>query len=496
MSSNIIPRANEVVIAFVQPVGTELDNLRKHISESCSKFNTTVEKINLTDLIDDLSDKEKYLAGHDVCASFTSKGYLDLSKKMHIGSSLRKSFGKDIFALYGLSRICTFRDSNKKELDTKTAIYVLDSLKHPAEVKLLRETYKESFFLIGVDSPKSVRKEYLKKVKSMTDNEANELINRDEDEGADFDYGQKMSKVFEQSDFFTKSIPEVDEIDRFVKLVFGDTKISPTEQEYCMHLAASTAASSGDLSRQVGAVIVSEHNEIIAVGRNEVPKFGGGQYWYGDIPDHTDRNYGYEANHKKREECKENLGLAGQKNEYLDNITEYVRSVHAEMEAILSCARKGQSVKNSILFCTTFPCHNCAKHMVNAGIKSVVYIEAYPKSQALDLHSDSLVLDELNMRPKEKMSLVRFYGVGPRRYLDLFSQTLSAGRTISRKHDNEGNKTPWLASVFDCKNATPRFPVLIILAASIEKNALKKITDFKILGAGRQDKFIALLKAA
>jgi deoxycytidylate deaminase len=72
------------------------------------------------------------------------------------------------------------------------------------------------------------------------------------------------------------------------------------------------------------------------------------------------------------------------------DITEFGRPVHAEMEAILSCARIGISPKMGTLYCTTFPCHNCAKHIVAAGIKRVVYVEPYPKSKAEKLHSDSL----------------------------------------------------------------------------------------------------------
>jgi deoxycytidylate deaminase len=39
---------------------------------------------------------------------------------------------------------------------------------------------------------------------------------------------------------------------------------------------------------------------------------------------------------------------------------------------------------------TTFPCHNCARHIVGAGIRSCVFLAPYAKSQAAALHSDSL----------------------------------------------------------------------------------------------------------
>src|SRR3569832_2504669 len=72
------------------------------------------------------------------------------------------------------------------------------------------------------------------------------------------------------------------------------------------------------------------------------------------------------------------------------DITEFGRAVHAEMDAILCCSRAGIDTLGTTLFSTTFPCHNCTKYFVAAGIKRVVYIEPYEKSQALDLHDDAI----------------------------------------------------------------------------------------------------------
>ena len=74
----------------------------------------------------------------------------------------------------------------------------------------------------------------------------------------------------------------------------------------------------------------------------------------------------------------------------LFDITEYGRAVHAEMEALLTCARAGISPRGGTIYSTTFPCHNCAKHIVTSGIERVVFVEPYPKSKALELHDDSI----------------------------------------------------------------------------------------------------------
>ncbi len=119
------------------------------------------------------------------------------------------------------------------------------------------------------------------------------------------------------------------------------------------------------------------------------------------------------------------------KNSELKDITEYGRAVHAEMAALLSASRLGIRLRGASLFSTTYPCHNCAKHIVAAGISRVVYIEPYPKSLADELHDDSITK---NKNEKNRLFFEPFIGVGPRRFFDLFSLTLSSGREITRHH--------------------------------------------------------------
>ena len=63
------------------------------------------------------------------------------------------------------------------------------------------------------------------------------------------------------------------------------------------------------------------------------------------------------------------------------NVTEYGRMVHAEMNAMSDAARLGRSLKGSTIFVTTYPCHNCAKHLIAAGIERIVFVEPYPKAK-------------------------------------------------------------------------------------------------------------------
>jgi cytidine deaminase len=218
-----------------------------------------------------------------------------------------------------------------------------------------------------------------------------------------------------------------------------------------MYMAKSASLRSSALTRQVGASIFRPAGEIISLGCNEVPKAGGGTYWSGDVLDKRDFVEGRDPNDEKKAELLVDLidrlhscghlssdltavGDAAKIVEILlDNrdkksvkesrvmdLLEFGRDIHAEMSAISDAARNGLSIKDATLYCTTFPCHICAKHIVAAGIQRVVYIEPYPKSYAQELHSDSIELDG-----DGKSGLVnfqRFIGISPFRYRDLFEK--------------------------------------------------------------------------
>ena len=113
---------------------------------------------------------------------------------------------------------------------------------------------------------------------------------------------------------------------------------------------------------------------------------------------------------------------------------EYGRVVHAEMGALSDAARLGHTVKDGVLFCTTFPCHMCAKHIVAAGIAKVIFLEPYPKSLATDLHSDSILVEGGDRGRYQRFPAVEFehfYGVSPRRYREVFER-------LKRKNDEDG----------------------------------------------------------
>jgi deoxycytidylate deaminase len=183
-----------------------------------------------------------------------------------------------------------------------------------------------------------------------------------------------------------------------------------------MFMAYASGARSSQFGRQVGAAITTYEGEVIAVGFNEVPCPDGGRYWEGDAVDGRDHAYGNKIDsndlHKSRivttivynlrellltaENARKLLRALDQEadnakideqltqlvqflttdsdvsqlvhSSELKDITEYGRAVHAEMDALLTCARLGIEVKGKRLFTTTFPCHNCTRHLIAAGV--------------------------------------------------------------------------------------------------------------------------------
>lgn len=226
-------------------------------------------------------------------------------------------------------------------------------------------------------------------------------------------------------------------------------------------MAYSASLRSGDLSRQVGAAIVESDGDLLAVGCNEVPKGGDGIYGPDDADGKRmrDMELGQDSNEvEKLEMIKKILEVLKHdetdlqkarlllKPTGLTDITEFGRTVHAEMDALLACARTGRSPRGAVLFSTTFPCHNCCRHILAAGISKVIYIEPYAKSKAPDLHSDAISIDH---EIDGKIPFLAFTGVGPRRYFDLFSLKLSTGYPIERKRS--GKLVEW-----DRGTAAPR----------------------------------------
>ena len=470
----------ELIIGIVSTVGTESARIIRPLTDRLKVFGYHVEEIRISSILPDFTGSP-------------SEEYERIKHFMESGDSLRKSSDNNAILALGAMQVIS---EKRKDNPSKTA-YILNSLKHPKEVELLRKVYSDGFYLIGIHNDEKRRRLYLTDDKGLKQTEADELIRIDENES--IDHGQKTRDTYHLSDFFVNLGKNDDQVknrlQRFLELIFSHPYKNPTFDEFAMFMAFNSSARSGDLSRQVGAVLCRD-NQIIATGANDVPKSGGGLYWAevnpstGEICDHIDgKDYTREVDSNKQAQAEIITEIAIKlldsgvvasdkeidlrsilKQSKISDLTEFGRIVHAEMDALLSCARAGITTVDSTLYCTTFPCHNCAKHIIASGVKKVLYVEPYPKSRALDFHSESIELNselDVSLENNGLVTFEPFIGVGPRRFLDLFSMTLGAGSKLKRKA-KDGAILDWNKST-----APIRTPIIARSYIQIEASAVE-----------------------
>ena len=75
-------------------------------------------------------------------------------------------------------------------------------------------------------------------------------------------------------------------------------------------------------------------------------------------------------------------------------------AIHAEQNAIIQAAKLGVSIEGATLYCTHQPCSVCAKMIINAGIRRVVFQEGYPDEFSLEIFREANVALE-QYRPEE-----------------------------------------------------------------------------------------------
>lgn len=431
---------SELVIGLVAAIGTDLLSAENAISDQLRTLGYKVISLRLSDL----AEREARTLGVKIKASPESER---IRTHMDAGDKLRERNSDDWLAIRAIAEISGGR--GRPPVPRGKTAYILRSLKHPKEVERLRRVYGPGFFLISLYATERERLAHLTKMMQCPEKDARALIRRDLEE-EDNPHGQRTRSTFALGDVFVHRGSELfaQKLQDFLRLAFGHPFITPDPDEYAMFLAFAASLRSAQLRRQVGAVVVSANGDVVGTGCNDVPRGGGGLYWpgSGDCRDHVQQ---FDSNDRRRDEIVNDVfdklksakllkrGTDADrvsealKLSILQEISEYGRAVHAEMEALLSCMRNGVSPRGGTLYTTTFPCHNCAKHIIASGISRVVYIEPYPKSKAMDLHSDAIAIEEGDMQ--DRVVFAPFIGIGPRRFIELFSLEPGPGRKIERK---------------------------------------------------------------
>ena len=150
--------------------------------------------------------------------------------------------------------------------------------------------------------------------------------------------------------------------------------------EYFMGIAMLAARRSKDPSTQVGACIVSDDNIIISTGYNGMPKGC------------SDDEFPWERSAE------------------VENDTKYPYVVHAELNAILNA--NGRDLRGSKLYVALFPCNECAKAIIQSGVKEVFYLSdkyaTTPTTLASKRMLDAAGVKYIQLRPAIDSSTLDF----------------------------------------------------------------------------------------
>lgn len=472
--TGIIDHRPELIFALVGPLGVRLDDLTKVLKTHLKLFGYESINIPLSDLLINFTGVTKEADTHeDTRISHRQDMGLQVRKNLQNGAAL---------ALAGIAAIREQRAvvSGSPDHPAFGHAFIIRQLKHPDEVELLREVYGSSFILLAGHATRTERVNALAERMAKKDDKpgdksyrakANSFIDIDDKQDDDDGMGQNTRDTYPLADFFANLGIQRGEhsVTRFVDLLFGHPFHTPFPEEYAMYQASAGSLRSSDASRQVGAVIAAIslnqagsiiNADIVATGMNEVPRRGGTLYMDPDSPDGRDQwLIAHNGNDDRARSIKisalaELLGKIKKKGWLHETVTdtqendlahsllddlkrtqfmdigEFMRPVHAEMAALIDSARRGVAVKDLSMYVTTFPCHNCAKHIIAAGIQRVVYLEPYPKSRAELLHGEEINFESTDgKRNDERVIFLAFSGIAPRQYQQLFSMAVRSPKT-------------------------------------------------------------------
>jgi deoxycytidylate deaminase len=478
----------EIVVGIAGPIGIDIEAISDEIGRALGLVGYGYRSVRVTDLMKAHEAPDVVQAGADYFAGMNFK--MDYANKLCELANDPEFLMRVAIEGIRAARATVLKERGSKAKVAADTAYIVRQLKRPEEVKLLRRVYGKQFVLVsGYGSEQDRRERILQKGRASLplstpqpeiDEKVSAILIRDHDEGLSR-HGQHLRDTFHLADVFVDGINRDQMrsgLDRFFQAFFGRVDIGPTKMEYGMYAAKAAALRSTDLSRQVGAAVFTPEGEVVAQGCNEVPKAFGGTYWFGEEPDHRDVRLGYDPNDiLKKDVIRDVLerlwggellssadretvasdtfveqllgrGEAGSKffgclkGSQVSDLTEYGRVVHAEMVAVCDAARLGKRLKDCVLYVTTFPCHNCTKHIIAVGIRKVFYLEPYPKSRAKQLHSNEI---EIEQDTADKVSFIPFLGISPFRYRDIFEKgSRKAGAMAKTWYADDDKPRPML----------------------------------------------------
>ncbi|NNN22177.1 MAG: hypothetical protein HKL80_09285 [Acidimicrobiales bacterium] len=499
-STAIKPSLPELYFATVRAMGTDVKSTIGNLKTYLNQAGYHCEEVHLSELFPKDSLAQKYLPTNQAANEYEKRNSF-----MNAGDALRTIRNTAAVARLGLRDICARRGlahDNAQKSNYRGVAWVIRSLMHEAEVDFYRAVLGHQFFVISLFSDEKQRKEkVINGLKTKRGNANDERIERQatdlllRDRGRLFGYPHPLAQLYSEIMYLSieKTFHEADlfvdvdrpekaekEIERFVKLIFSYPYSTTTIEETALAHAFIAKRQSAAIARQVGAAIVLD-GDVVATGRNDIPAANGGQLVLPPAGEPVDIMSAEPiASRQEREDVLRDIlrrllqsgkfqdiaevhGISGidqleadgvdtlidqtlklddARQSRIFDLIEFNPTVHAEMSAITTAARTGRSLRRGHLFTTTFPCHECSRHIIATGITRVVYLEPYAKSRAEALFSSQIKMGDKDHNTHtstnpttddEKILYEPFMGVAPRRQADLFSW-------VSRESDSESIK--------------------------------------------------------
>ncbi len=274
-----------------------------------------------------------------------------------IGNELRQQEGNGVLAQRALAAV---NDGEN---------YVITSIRNPAEAELILS--REDAILVHVVAP---MKERLKRLVVRNREEdpktLKELNEKEEKEMSRDPAAQQLHTVAKMAKVTLRNDGALDELKKKVDKLVEDYlyKLQPSRpswDEYFMNVAEMVKLRSTCMSAKKGAVLVKE-NRVVSTGYNGSPK-GVKHCNKGGCVRCTLRHLGKIKSGVYSEPC---------------------ICCHSEENAIVQAAVHGVGTEGATMYTTFTPCVNCAKMIINAGVKEVVAKVEYPDDVGLSLFKE------------------------------------------------------------------------------------------------------------
>jgi len=258
-----------------------------------------------------------------------------------VGNELRQKYASNILAERTLAKI----EDDKH--------YIIDSIRNPAEVDAFRAA--KHFKLIRVEAPADVRfQRILQRHRESDPRTFEEFVALENREAEGDDTSQNLVKVELMADHSLVNDGPLEklygQIDQLLPKLFKEVQ-RPSWDEYFMNIAKVVASRSNCMKRKVAAIIVRD-KRVVSTGYNGTPR-GTRNCNEGGCP----RCNNFATSGTALDEC---------------------LCSHGEENAIVQASYHGVSLKDGVIYTTFAPCLQCAKMIINSGIREVVYNTDYP----------------------------------------------------------------------------------------------------------------------